>query len=62
MQSEFVVLRNKRRVNSTIRVLNEITAGKKVSGRRLTRAQDFLVGFLEEINSKRPQPDIRCEL
>jgi len=56
----FATLQDKRKVNSTIRVLRDVAAGKKVSPGRLTRAQDLLADFLHEINSRRPQQPILC--
>ena len=56
----FAALRDGRQVKSTIRVLRDVVAGRKVSDARLTRAQELLVNLLEEINFRRPSPIIHC--
>jgi hypothetical protein len=56
----FETLKDKRKTRTVVKILNDAAAGKKISDARINRAQEFLAGFLEEINSKRPRPQPVC--
>jgi len=60
MSPRFAVTENKKRVQTAIKTLEDVIVGKMVSKQRLDATKSFLVDLLEEINSKRPQPPIRC--
>ena len=60
MECRFACFEDEKRVQEVIKTMEDAVAGADIPQERLVQAQEFLLKWLEEINSQRPALPIRC--